>query len=119
MRLPLLPKTDNRSFLEIKLSGINCGDGQNALYDAVNLTKDRQLKTRSGRSAVLFYDAPPDQVINCGDKIFHRFKNSLFEVITTDTGIIYGDEITLKDYSVPPKRHIVFGKMNIIFCPIR
>ena len=117
MRLPLLPKTDNRSFLEIKLSGINCSDGQNALYDAVNLTKERLLKTRKGRSAVLFYDVPPDQIISCGDKIFHRFKNSLFEVITTDTGIIYGDEITLKDYSVPPKRHIVFWQNEYYILP--
>lgn len=117
MRLPILPKTDNQSLIEINLSGIDCTLGENALYDTVNLMKNKTVKNRQGRKAVLFYDKPPDQIINCHDKVFHRYENALFEVISTDEGTVYGEEYALNYYAEPPKRHIVFWQNEFSVLP--
>ena len=117
MRLPILKKTDNHAITEINFSGIDSVAGCDALYDAVNLVKNRAVENRKGRKAVLFYNNPPDQIINCHDKIFHRYENTLFEVVITEDSIAYGEEYSLNAYNEPPKRHIVFWQNKFYVLP--
>lgn len=117
MKLPKLPKSDKALLSEISFLGIDSSGNEKSLYDAVNLIKNKKVETRKGRNPVIFYDRAPDQVIKCNDTIFHRYNNTLLEVLTTDDGARYGKEYTLKNYATPPKRHIVFWQNEFAVLP--
>lgn len=117
MKLPKLPKLDKPVLSEISFLGINSLGGEKSLYDAVNLIKSKRVETRKGRSPVIFYDRPPDQVIKCNNTLFHRYNNTLREVVSTTDGVEYGKEYTLKNYATPPKRHVVFWQNEFAVLP--
>ena len=117
MKLPKLPKTNKPNLSEVSFLGINALGDEKSLYDAVNLIKNKKVETRRGRSPVIFYDRAPDQVIKCSDTVFHRYNNTLFEVINTAGGAEYGKEYALKNYDIPPKRHIVYWQNEFAVLP--
>ena len=119
MKLPILNKNNNQNCFKINFSGIRRDGESENLYDSVNLTKNDFLTTRKGRKPVLLWDSPPDQVLKYSDRVFHRYGNTLKEVISDYSGnIVYkNEEIFLKDYEVPVTRHIIILEGKICVLP--
>ncbi len=119
MKLPILNKNNNQNCFKIDFSGIRRDGESENLYDSVNLTKNDFLATRKGRKPVLLWDSPPEQVLKYGDRVFHRYGNILKEVICDDEGnfAYKKDVISLNNYDVPVKRHIVILEGKICVLP--
>ena len=115
MRLPLL----NSISKPITVSGFFEGIGNNHLADMVNLNCSENCRTIKGRQTVMTLSEPPEQIINCGTKLFFRYNNFLKEVKLHQDGTLYeyGEPYELTDYLPAPDRILVEYKDGIYVFP--
>ena len=110
MRLPRIEnKTDVASETLIFKGTDTRGSDPSLFADSVNISFAKGCKTRENRKLALICDQTPDQIINCGDRVFLRNGNKIREIAKSGSNDLEykGTEIKLSEYEEDTDRTLL------------
>lgn len=115
MRLPILSSFSKPQ----TVSGLFNGVGAEGLFDSVNLVCNGNPHTRAPRRAAFLHTQTPDQIINCENRLFFRFGNTIKEIIKTSDGSLAenGIEYPLNEYENDTDRTLIQWEDGLYVLP--
>ncbi len=117
MSFSLLKKIDTKTKIITPLGLDQRKTNVNYMAETLNLEYGDRCFVRAARKLALPFEKEPDQIINCGDRVFLRYINNIKELIKKDKDFTLGEQIGLLPLSGAPDRTIVAFEDKIYIFP--